>query len=122
MRLKIMIIYMYIAPRPSQTTHDSNFFLQKCNSSDNLVICCKFSALNYFVTVFPIQTHRQPNLTFTCQPRVTILFYINFAELESQMLHVYAKFQDRPVLEKIFKALYHIWAWQPSWSCDLDHL
>ena len=28
-----------------------------------------------------------------------------------------------PVLEKkIFKGFYHIWAWLPSWSCDLDHL
>ena len=27
------------------------------------------------------------------------------------------------VLEKkIFKGFYHIWAWWPSWSCDLDHL
>ena len=26
------------------------------------------------------------------------------------------------VLQKIFKGFYHIWAWQPSWSCDLDHL
>ena len=32
-----------------------------------------------------------------------------------------------PVLEKkMFKGSYHIWAWRPSWSCDvmhdLDHL
>ena len=32
-----------------------------------------------------------------------------------------------PVLEKkMFKGFYHIWAWRPSWSCDvmhdLDHL
>ena len=28
-----------------------------------------------------------------------------------------------PVIEKkLFKGFYHIWAWQPSWSCDLDHL
>ena len=27
-----------------------------------------------------------------------------------------------PVPEKIFKGFYHIWAWRPSWSCDLDHL
>ena len=28
-----------------------------------------------------------------------------------------------PVLEKkIFKGFYHIWAWRPSWSCDLDFL
>ena len=27
------------------------------------------------------------------------------------------------VLEKkIFKGFYHISAWRPSWSCDLDHL
>ena len=26
-----------------------------------------------------------------------------------------------PVLEKkILKGFYHIWAWQPSWSCDPD--
>ena len=22
--------------------------------------------------------------------------------------------------KKIFKGFYHIWAWQPSWSCDPD--
>ena len=35
----------------------------KHKSSVNLVICCKFKPLNGFVTVLPIQTHRQPNLT-----------------------------------------------------------
>ena len=26
-----------------------------------------------------------------------------------------------PVLEKkILNGFYHIWAWRPSWSCDLD--
>ena len=25
-----------------------------------------------------------------------------------------------PVLEKIFEGFYQIWAWRPSWSCDLD--
>ena len=24
--------------------------------------------------------------------------------------------------EEYFKVFYHIWAWRPSWSCDLDHL
>ena len=31
--------------------------------SVNLVLCRKFSPLNDFVTVFPIQTYRWPNLT-----------------------------------------------------------
>ena len=39
------------------------------------------------------------------------------------MLH--AKFQDHRISgsgEEDFKGFYHIWAWRPSWSCDLDHL
>ena len=37
------------------------------------------------------------------------------------MLH--AKITGLMVPEKnIFKGFYHIWVWQPSWSCDLDHL
>ena len=35
------------------------------------------------------------------------------------MLHT--KFhENRPAgSEKIFSGFYHIWAWRPSWSCDL---
>ena len=36
-----------------------------------------------------------------------------------------AKFQDHRTSgseKKIFKSFYHIWAWWPSWSCDLYHL
>ena len=39
------------------------------------------------------------------------------------MLH--AKFKEiRPLVleEKVFKGFNHIWAWRPSWSCDLNHL
>ena len=52
------------------------------------------------------------------QPRVII--YINFLELESPMPH--AKFQDHRTFgsgEEDFEGFYHIWAWWPSWSCDL---
>ena len=53
------------------------------------------------------------------QPRVII--YINFVELESPMPSF--KIIGLLVLEKkIFKGFYHIWAWRPSWSCDLYHL
>ena len=39
------------------------------------------------------------------------------------MLHT--KFQDHMISgsgEEDFKGFYHIWAWWPSWSRDLDHL
>ena len=60
---KIMVMYMYIAPGQGQTAPWSQFVFQKHKSSINLVICCKFYPLNDFVTVFPIQTYRQPNMT-----------------------------------------------------------
>ena len=41
----------------------SIFFFQKYKSPVNSVICCKLFPFNYSVTVFPIQTHRRPNLT-----------------------------------------------------------
>ena len=37
------------------------------------------------------------------------------------MLHTKFREIGLPVLEKkILSGFYHIWAWQPSWSCDLD--
>ena len=54
---------------------------------------------------------------------LNVIIYINFVELESPMLH--AKFQDYRMSgsgEEDFKGFYHIWAWWPSWSCDLYHL
>ena len=52
-----------------------------------------------------------------------VIIYTNFVELEFRMLH--AKFQDHKISgsgEEDFKGFYHIWAWRPSLSCDLDHL
>ena len=56
--MKILAIYMDIAPWQGQTTPGGKFlfffFFKKCNSV-NLVIFCKFFPFNYFATVFPIQ-------------------------------------------------------------------
>ena len=38
---------------------------------------------------------------------------------------VHTKFQDHMISgsgEEDFKGFYHIWALQPSWLCDLNHL
>ena len=32
-----------------------------------------------------------------------------------------AKFQDHMTISSVFEGFYHIWAWRPSWSCDLDN-
>ena len=52
-----------------------------------------------------------------------VIFYTNFVELDLFML--LAKFQDHRDSDydkEVFKAFYHIWAWCPSWQCDLWHL
>ena len=39
------------------------------------------------------------------------------------MLHT--KFHDHRIISSVgrnFEGVYHIWVWQPSWSCDLDDL
>ena len=35
----------------------------KNNYSVNLVLCCKFFTLNDYISVFPIQAYRRPNVT-----------------------------------------------------------
>ena len=40
------------------------------------------------------------------------------------MLHTKFHIKIYPMVpgKKIFKVFYHIWAWQPSWSCDLQNV
>ena len=57
------------------------------------------------------------------QGQLRVIIYIDFVELVPQMLHT--KFQgNRPSGsgEEDFKDFYNIWAWRPSWSCDLDQI
>ena len=66
------------------------------------------------------------------QGQLGVIIYINFVEVEYIMLH--AKFHDLRTISSVeddlrtissvedFEGFYHIRAWQPSWSCDLDHL
>ena len=51
------------------------------------------------------------------------MVYIDFVELHSQMFHAKFKIISPLALEKkVFQGFHHIWAWWPSWSCDLGHL
>ena len=58
------------------------------------------------------------------QLRVIICKEKKLVELEYIVLH--ARFYYHTVgplvlWEKVFEGFYHIWAWWPSWSCDLSH-
>ena len=86
-----------------------------------------YHRLQYFLKnplfyLFPIQSIRDQiwpcRKIGQCQPRVII--WTNFVVLMHPMLHT--KFQEVIGEEDFFKDFYHIWAWRPSWSCDLDRL
>ena len=52
-----------------------------------------------------------------------VIIYINCVELEFICSMPSLMTIGLLVLqEKIFEGFYHIWAWRPSWSCDLDYL
>ena len=55
-------VYAYSPGSRADSPLRSKFF-QKHKSSVTLVIRCNFYPLNDFVTFFPLQTHRRPNLT-----------------------------------------------------------
>ena len=127
---------MYIAPGQDHTAPTGDKVLMSTETSCHLVICCQFQIIDdrsfwkiHRFTFFPYKSIRDQ--IWPCrkigqgQPRVII--YINFVELEwvlSPKCYMPSfKIIGFLVLEKkIFMCFYHIWAWRPSWSCDLDHL
>ena len=60
--MKIMVIYMYIAPGRGRQPPDVKFFIKSIIQS-MVSFAASFPPLNDFVIVFPIQTYRLPNLT-----------------------------------------------------------
>ena len=53
----------------------------------------------------------------------SVIIWTNLVALENPMLHtnfqVHQPFGSR---EEDFLSFYHLWAWRPYWSCDLNHL
>ena len=119
-----MVYYIYITTGQAQTTP-----CVICFKNIYLVPIWSFAAsFIHSMTLYKFSTFKRTgDPIWPCrkigqgQPRLFI--YIYFVELESPMLHVPSfKTSRLLVLEQILKCYYHIWAWRPSRSCDLDHL
>ena len=106
----------------------SEIYRKLCRSisSTELMLSVSNATLNkaslFFLslTVFPFKRTGDPfgpcRKIGQGQPRVIINIYI--VEIGSLMLH--AKFQDHRTSGP-GNGVYHIWAWQPPWSCYLNH-
>ena len=88
---------------------------QKCLVTS--FICCKFKK-NVFEVWF-LYNFLYDLIHVYSPGQSRVIMWTNLVELEHPMLHT--KFQGhRPFGSG--EDLYRIWAWRPSWSCDLDHL
>ena len=95
----------------------------------NILSICQF--LFYFfpsndmLTVFPIQMYWQPMLTLSSNrsrsPQGHDL-YIHCSTLDIDASCQVSLKSVHRFRRRFFKGFYHIWAWQLSWSCDLDYL
>ena len=54
------------------------------------------------------------------QGQPSVIVNIHFVELENTMFH--AKFHNYKTISSVGEGVNHIWARQPSWSCNLDYL
>ena len=96
----------------------------------NILSICQFLIYlfpsNDMLTVFPIQMHWQPMLTLSSNrsrsPQGHDL-HIQCSTLAiDASCQVSLKSVHRFRRRRFLKGFYHIWAWRPSWSCDLDYL
>ena len=96
----------------------------------NILSNCQFLFYSFpsndILTVFPIQMHWQPMLTLSSNssrsPQGHDL-YIHCSNLAiDASCQVSLKSVHRFRRRRYLKGFYHIWAWWPSWSCDLDYL
>ena len=96
----------------------------------NILSICQFLFYlfpsNDMLTVFPIQMHLQPRLTLSSnrsRPSQGHDLYIHCSTLAiDASCQVSLKSVHRFRRKRFLKDVYHIWAWWPSWSCDLDYL
>ena len=92
--LQTILIYKHIAPGQWQTTPWGKIIFKMLIWS----FAASFFPFNYFVTVFPFQTHRQPNLTMPLN-RSRSTQGNNLKKLcSAQVPLLYAKFQDHRTL------------------------
>ena len=103
----------------------SNFF-QNHQYSVLLPISCKIFTWNDILKFFPIQTHWRPMLTLPLnrsRPSQGRDLYIHCSAWAiDASCQVWLKSVHWFWRIRFLKGFYHIWAWRPSWSCDLDCL
>ena len=118
-------IHVY-SPREGADNPLGRKYFHKHKSSVHLLIPSTFSAIKWHFLFFPIQMHGQPKLTLP-QKRswssqghdLYKLCRATFPDASCQVSKSQTSWFSRRSFLKVFC---YLQPWQPSWSCDLDHL
>ena len=96
----------------------------------NILSICQFLfylfPLNDMLTVFPIQMHWQSMLTLSSNRSRSPQGHDLYTHCSTLAINASCQVSLKSVhwflRRRFLKGFYHIWAWRPSWSCDLDYL
>ena len=124
--LNIMVIYMYIAPGWGHMSPLGSNFFQNHWYSVLLPISSKTFTLNDILKVLPIHMHWRPMLTLPENRSRSSQGHDLYTHCSAWAINascqVLLKSIHRFWRRRFLKGFYQIWAWRPSWSCDLDFL
>ena len=96
----------------------------------NILSICQFLFYlfpsNDMFTVFPILMHWQTMLTLSSNRSRFPQGHDLYTHCCTLAIHASCQVSLKSVhrfrRRRFLKGFYHIWAWPPSWSCDLDYL
>ena len=90
--------------------------------SVHLPISCWLFPSNDILTVFPIQMHGQPMLTLPYTWSRSSQGHDLYIQCSTIAMDASRQVSLKSIYwfqRRYLKGFYHIWAWRPSWSCDL---
>ena len=122
--LNIMVIYMYIAPGWGQMSPWGPIFFRIINIQSYFPFPARFSP-QMTLKVFPIPMHWRPMLTLSYNRSRSPQGHDLYIHCSTSAIGASYQVSLKSVLKirrRFLKGFYHIWAWQPSWLCELDNL
>ena len=103
-----------------------HFFFRIINILSNCQFLFYLFPSNDMLTVFPIQMHWQPMLTLSSNRSRSPQGHDLYTHCSTLAINASCQVSLKSVhwflRRRFLKGFYHIWAWRPSWSYDLDYL
>ena len=121
-----MVIYMFITPGKGHMNPWGQFYFQNHKYYVQWPISFKFFSSNDILTIFYIQLYWRPMLTLPLSRSRSSQGHDLYTHCSTLAIDVSCQVPLKSVhrfwRRRFLKGFYHIWAWRPSWSYELDYL